>query len=224
MNCIDLRRDVLAQPLRLAPEAQQHVMECVACRAFVERQRELEAQLHDALSVPAPDGLADRVLVAHGIRRRRAPWAWALAATIVLAAGIAVIGRPLLSGRALAGEAIAHVHHEPQALRIVDRQPAELLPRELAAQGVKLASAIGQVTYATLCPTAAGKALHLVVATADGPVTLLLLPTDESSRRRSVVEADGLVAVALPASRGSIAIVAPTRAQALAIENALILS
>jgi tRNA A37 threonylcarbamoyladenosine synthetase subunit TsaC/SUA5/YrdC len=89
---------------------------------------------------------------------------------------------------------------------------------------VKLASAIGQVTYATLCPTAAGKALHLVVATADGPVTLLLLPTDESSRRRSVVEADGLVAVALPASRGSIAIVAPTRAQALAIENALILS
>ena len=224
MNCIDLRRDVLAQPLRLAPEAQQHVMECAACRAFVERQRELEAELHDALSVSVPDGLADRVLVAHGIRRRRAPWAWAIAATLLLTAGLAGIGRPLLSGRALAGEAIAHVHEEPQALRIVERQPPELLARELASQGVKLASAIGQVTYATLCPMASGKALHLVVATADGPVTLLLLPSDETRRRRTLVESDGMVAVAMPAARGSIAIVAPSRAQALAIENALVLS
>jgi hypothetical protein len=224
MNCIDLRRDVLAQPLRLSGDAQQHVAECAACRAFVERQRELEAELHAALSVPAPDGLADRVLVAHGIRRRRAPWAWALAATIVLAAGILVIGRPHLSGRALAGEAIAHVHHEPHALRVVERQSPELLDRELAAQGVKLAGALGEVTFATLCPTAEGQALHLVVRTAEGPVTLLLMPTDPTRRRRTLVESDGMAAVALPAGRGSIAIVAATRAHALAVENALVLS
>jgi hypothetical protein len=224
MNCIDLRRDALAQPLRLAPEAQQHVMECAACRAFVERQRELETELYEALSVPVPDGLADRVLVAHGIRRRRAPWAWALAATILLAAGIAVVGRPMFSGRALASEAIAHVHEEPQSFSIVETHVPELLSRELAVQGVGLGVKLGQVTYATLCPTSAGKAHHIVVATPDGPVTLLLLPGDETRRRRTVVESGGMVAVAMPAARGSIAIIAPTRAQALAVENALVLS
>ena len=78
MNCIDLRRDALVQPLRLAPEAQAHVDACPACRAFLERQRELDAELYETLRVPVPDGLADRILVAHGIRRRRAPWIWAI--------------------------------------------------------------------------------------------------------------------------------------------------
>ena len=37
-----------------------------------------------------------------------------------------------------------------------------------------------------------------------------------------MVEADGMTAIALPAARGSIAIVAQSRAQALAVESALI--
>jgi hypothetical protein len=224
MNCIDLRRDVLAQPLRLASEAQLHVRECAACRAFVERQRELEAELFEALNVPAPDGLADRVLVAHGIRRRRAPWAWALAATVLLAATVAILGRPAFSGRALASEAIAHVRDEPQSFALVETHVPELLSRELAVQGVGLAVKLGQVTYATLCPTSAGDAHHIVVSTAEGPVTLLLMPGDETHRRRTVVESGGMVAVAMPTARGSIAIIAPTRAQALAVESALVVS
>lgn len=224
MNCIDLRRDALVQPLRLAPEAQAHVDACPACRAFIERQRELDAELFETLRVPVPDGLADRILVAHGIRRRRAPIAWAIAATLMVAAGLAVLAPPTFSGRALAGEAIAHVNHEPQAFRIVHRHPAALLPSELATQGVHLARALGEVTYATLCPTSAGYAHHFVVATAAGPITLLLLPADATSRRRTLVESDGMAAIVLPAARGSVAIVAKSREQALAVENALIIS
>lgn len=220
MNCIDLRREVLAQPLRLAPGAQEHIGECAACRAFVERQREHEAALFEALRVPVPDGLADRILVAHGIRRRRAPWIWAIAASVVAAAGLTALA-PSLSGRTLADEAIAHVLHEPQSFRIATSHPPALLPTELASQGVKLARALGAVTYATLCPTAAGRAYHLVVATEAGPVTLLLMPADGTRRRRALVETDGMAAIALPASRGSIAIVARTRDQALAVERAL---
>ena len=224
MNCIDLRRDALVQPLRLAPEAQAHVDACPACRAFIERQRELDTELYDALRVPVPDGLADRILVAHGIRRRRAPWIWAIAATLVVAVGISLVAPPALSGRALAGEAIAHVHEEPQSFRLVSAHPPAMLSSELSTQGVRLARALGEVTYATLCPTSAGKGRHLVIATPTGPVTLLLLPSDATRRRRSLVESDGMTAIAIPAARGSIAIVAKSREQALAVENALILS
>lgn len=224
MNCLDFRREALAQPLRLANEAEAHAEACPACRAYLERQRELDAELYEALRVPAPDGLAERVLVAHGIRQRRAPWYWAVAATVVLAAGLAALAPPMVSGRSLAGEAITHVAHEPQAFRIVNRHDPAMLPAELASQGVRLARALGEVTYATLCPTSAGKAHHIVIATEAGPVTLFLMPADDTRRSRTLVEADGMVAIALPAARGSIAIVAPSRAQALAVETALILS
>lgn len=221
MNCIDFRREALAQPLRLASEAGEHAAACEGCGAFLARLRELDAELHQAMSVPAPDGLADRVLVAHGIRRTRKPWAWALAASIVLAAGLAFLFPAALSGRALANEAIAHVIHEPQAFRLVSEHSAGMLSSELGGQGVRLARELGRVTYATLCPTSAGKAQHLVVSTPAGPVTLLLFPSDKTTRRRALVESEGYAAITLPAARGSIAIVAANREQALAVERVL---
>ena len=223
MNCIDFRREALAQPLRLAPAAGEHAAACDACGPFLERLRELDAELYQAMSIPVPDGLADRVLVSQGIRGRRRPWLWALAAGVLLAFLVALLARPLITGRELAGEALAHVAHEPQSFQLLSVHAPDLLPKELALQGVRLARTVGQVTYATLCPMSV-RARHLVVRTAEGPVTLLLLPDDPVRRGRTVVERDGMTAISLPAARGSIAIVAPTRAQALALENSLVLS
>jgi Protein of unknown function (DUF3379) len=221
MNCLDFRREALIQPLRLGDAARRHADECPGCRAFLERQRELEAQLFDALAVPAPDGLADRVLVAQGIRRRARAWPWALAATLVIAAGVAMLALPALQGGALAAEAIAHVVDEPQSFAGKARDTA-ILPAALAAQGVRLAGALGEVTYAQLCPFGGSHARHLVVATARGPVTLLLMPADGSGHARAMREAGGFTAIAVPAARGSIAIVAASRDDALAVERMLV--
>jgi hypothetical protein len=223
MNCIDFRREALAQPLRLSAPSQEHAAGCAACRAFLERQRQLDVELLDAVRVPVPDNLADRILVAHGLRDRRRPWGWAIAATVLLAAGIAWVP-PFFSGRSLASEAIAHVFHEPFALAAVDRHEPRVLDEGLASQGVRAAGALGQVTFATFCPSPAGRALHLVVTTPAGPVTLILYPSDGDRRRRALVESRGMTAILLPAARGSIAIVAPSRDQALAFESSLILS
>jgi hypothetical protein len=221
MNCIDFRREALAQPLRLSAASHAHAEECLACGAFLERQRQLDVELHEALSIPVPDGLADRILVAHGIRRNRPLWPWAIAASFVLAAGI-TLAPPFFSGRSLAAEAIEHVAHEPQSFRVASRQEPRVLADGLSAQGLRAAAALGQVTYATYCPTPAGRALHLVVAGAAGPITVILYPSDNSRRRRALVESQGMTAIALPAGKGSIAIVANTREQALAFETALL--
>lgn len=226
MNCLDFRRDALAQPLRLGEPAQAHARDCPACREFLERQRQLDAQLYEMLCVPTPDGLADRILLtgesARG-RRRFAALA-SIAATLVLAAGVAVLGVPMFAGDALAREAIAHVTEEPQAFRMVSRVDPGLLPAELAAQGLQLGVALGEVTYAKLCPMGPGMARHVVIATAGGPVTLLLIPGDATIRRRATVDAAGMTSIAVPATRGSIAIVAADRAAALAVERALVLA
>jgi hypothetical protein len=224
MNCIDFRREALVQPLRLPAAAGEHAAGCETCGPYLARLREMDAELHQVMSVPAPDGLAERVLVAHGLRRRRAPWRWAVAASVLLAAVVAYVAPALIFGRTLAQEAIAHVLHEPQSFRLVGEHPPETLEQGLGAQGLRSVRALGRVTYASLCPTSAGKAHHLVVATEAGPVTLLLFPSDPTPRRRALVEADGYAAITLPAAHGSLAIVAATREQALTLERSLILS
>ena len=223
MNCIDFRRGALIAPLQLDEGAREHALGCAACNEFLQRQRELDAGLYDAMRVPVPDGLADRILVAQGLRGRHRRWLWGLAASVVLAAGLLYMV-PRVSGEALAREAIAHVAQEPQSFRIVTQQAAHFLDDALAVQGARLGAALGEVTYAQLCPMTDQKARHLVVRTPDGPVTFLLMPDDHGWRRRAVVETGGMTAITIPVSRGSIAIVAPSRPQALAIERSLVLS
>jgi hypothetical protein len=224
MNCIDFRRHAVVQPLRLGDEALAHAAGCTGCEAFIERQRQLDADLLAALQVPAPDGLAERIVLAQGIRRRHRPWAWAAAASVLVASALAIVAPPYFAGNALAGEAIAHVKEEPQSFRLVSRHAPEFLPGELAAQGIRLAAALGEVTYTQICPMREGKARHIVVATARGPVTLLLMPGDSTARRRASSDAEGLSAITLPAARGSIAIVASNRQHALEVERLLVLS
>ncbi len=91
----------------------------------------------------------------------------------------------------------------------------------LAEQGLKTVAALGQVTYTRVCPMDGRTARHLVIRTAQGPVTLFLMPDDPKKRRRSSVESGGMAAITLPAAKGSVAIVASTLAQATAIEGDL---
>lgn len=224
MNCLDFRRAIFTNPRQLDEGARAHSLGCAACHDFLEKQREVDAELFAALQVPPPDGLADRILVARGLRPGRRPWGWAVAATLVLAAGIAWVGGALTGGDALGREAIAHVVHEPQSLTTTHAISNDMLPVMLADQGMKAIRALGQVTYARFCPMDGRIARHVVVRTAEGPVTLLLMPDDPAGRRRALTRVDGMSAVTIPAVRGSIAIVAATASQVLAVEKALIAS
>ena len=225
MNCIDFRREILTHPTRLGAAARDHLLSCATCQAFHERQLEFDAELYEAMRVPVSDGLADRILVAQGLRRKDRRWLWAIAATVVLAAGLAMLVPPFFASDPLGREAIAHVMEEPQSFRTVAKHAPDYLPAELASQGVRLLAALGEVTYSRLCPMERGlTARHLVVATARGPVTLLLMPDDPERHRRSVTEADGMTAITLPAAKGSITIVAADRSQAFAVERSLALS
>jgi hypothetical protein len=220
MNCLDFRRVILVNPRQLEAAAQAHTLECVGCREFLERQREMDTELFGALQIAPPDGLADRVLVARGLRPgNRNRW-YAIAATLVLATAVGLMVRPFF-GDAVGREAIAHVAHEPESFTEVQAIGSDMLPAMLAQQGMKAVQALGQVTYSQLCPMAGQKAQHLVVRTATGPVTLLLMSEDVGGRSRSVTERDGMAAITLPAARGTIAIVAASLGQALAIEKAL---
>lgn len=221
MNCLEFRRGVLVDPRLLDEAARAHAAECLACRETLERQLEADDRLFAALQAPVPDGLADRILVARGARPGVRPWPWAIAATILLATGIAFLSLDRLGKDPLGREAITHVAQERESFTTVHAVGNDFLPAVLAEQGMKSIAAPGQVTYARICPMDGRTARHLVIRTADGLVTLFLLPDDPRTRRRSVTEGGGMAAITLPAARGSVAIVASTLAQATAIEDML---
>jgi len=221
MNCLDFRRGVFANPRSLDEAALAHTKECATCREFLDRQRELDSDLYDALQVPAPDGLADRILVARGVRPAPRRWPWAIAASVVLAVAVGFAFRTYLDVDPLGQEAIQHVALEPQSFTEIDTVGNDFLPAILAKQGLKAAVALGQVTYTRICPMNGRTARHLVIRTAEGPVSLFLMPDDPKQRHRSLTEKGGMAAITMPARQGSIAIVASSAAQALAVENAL---
>lgn len=219
MNCLEFRRRILADPRQPGAEERAHAAECPACADYLDKQRDFDARLFDAMQVPPPDGLADRILVARGLRSRR--WFLPIAASVLLTGSLVSLWPRFPRGDDLGREAIAHVAHEPQAFTASHALADDALATMLSAQGVKPVRAVGRVTYSTLCPMGSLVARHLVVRTAEGPVTLLLMPDDPKARRRAVTEADGMAALTLPAARGTISIVAGSLDQALAMERSL---
>ncbi len=220
MTCLELRRAALLDPSRLDAEALRHVERCDACREFLAHALELEAQIESALRTPVPHGLEAR-LVRNALDTPRISRRQALAAGLALAAaagGVAALWRrddPL----ALAGIDFV-VFEEAQA--ILDAKPAdpEVLQRAARRVGIALPAQLGEVRYVGTCPFAGSTAYHVVVKTAFGKATLLLLP-DRPLSSRLVASARGLEAAIAPAAGGSVAIIADSLRNIARIESIL---
>lgn len=219
MNCLEFRRAVLLDPNRLDTESLVHAEHCDACREFLGQARELEAQLENALQIPLPHGLEERA-VRHALESPRISRRQALAAGLALAAaaGVGVMWKrddPL----ALAGIDFV-VFEEAQA--ILDAKPADpaALRRAAVRTGVTLPAQLGELRYVGTCPFAGTIAHHVVLKTAFGKATLLLLP-DRPLGSRAVASARGLEAAITPANGGSVAIIADSSRSLARIETLL---
>lgn len=204
MTCLDFRRQVGAEPSLSGPAFDAHRGECAACARYQDELRAMDALVAKALAVRA-DRLALPKGRAAGPAGPRQRW-YAVAASI--AAGLA-IGLVLLVGGprdSIAREIVEHVAHEPGALAATAPLPPAALAGVLDPDGTRLKPGAGDVTFAARCVYQGRVVPHLVVRTASGTVTVLLL------RHRQVeepmrFEEQGFAGVVLPAPRGSMAVV-----------------
>lgn len=181
MDCLEFRRRAGGDPRHPDGEALEHAAGCAACAAHLRELRRMDVTILAALRVPAaasgprPSPAASVAGAVLGDRRR---W-FALAASI--AGGVAVGALLWASGPrdALARDVVRHVEHEPAALVPTQTAADPLRVREvLARDGVRLVGGMGLVTYVRSCEFRGHEVPHLVVQTADGPVTVLLLPQE----------------------------------------------
>lgn len=225
MNCEEYRQRIAAEPS--FDGGAGHLSECADCRTYRREMIELDGRICRALAINVPpleipelpDIEAGNVSVLP--RRRLSAPAWAaMAATVVLAAFIGIrmtgIGADPVS---LADQLLAHVDHEPYALRVSDEPVAAAhLAAVVPANVARLDHSAGLITYAQSCVINGHDVPHLVIQGERGPVTVLLMPHEMVNGPQKIT-GESVNGVILPVGDGSIAIFGAREESLQAIER-----
>jgi hypothetical protein len=209
MNCLEFRREKLADPRRLSAEAQAHLNDCAACRGFAAEVDENEARLAEVLDVPVPEGLAERIVLRRKTQTRFSPRLGMLAASLVLTFAFGLHEWKDAGSQDFARLAIEHVMHEPESFTTARSADPELFRRVMHTFGGELQASLGKVRYMKLCPVPEGTGWHIVFETEDGKLaTLILIPAKRMKTESEQAQVGGWNAVARPGGQGFYAVIA----------------
>jgi hypothetical protein len=199
VNCEEARLLIGADPSASAPGLEEHLQTCPACSHFREEMRALDADIHRAMAHPPP---------AVRVRARPVPWRqWALAASAVLAVFALFAVWLLRPSDTLAHEVVTHVQGEPESWFATQHVSAQGIDKVLRGSGVQLDINSDRIMYAQSCWFRGHYVPHLVVETARGPATVMILRHEEVSAPQKFREA-GMTGIIVPAGQGSIAVLA----------------
>ncbi len=233
MNCLEFRRWVLIGPRQITAEQEAHIERCARCAEFAQSVARDEAAIEQAMLVPVPEGLAERVLLRHKIHSPNRWGMLALAASLLVAVGVAFHfheaprqGDEMASAQRLTANhpavaAISYVlDHEPRLLKENRAGDPKVMRAALSKLGMTLPANIGSVRYLGKCPVPGGTGEHVVLQTPFGHVTLILVP-DQLFASRVVVSDRNMQAVVAPSRSGSYILIAESSSTLKRIEAML---
>ena len=214
MSCEEYRQAISADPA--FDGGADHVSACAECQAYRREMQALNLKIAKAmqLSVPAlklPELPAVDNVVPLAAREPLSKPVWfAMAASVVFAV---IMGARLLgigvSHDSLGEEIIAHLDHEPYALRVTNTPVSDSrLQRVVPADVAEMDHSAGLITYAQTCVIDGKDVPHLVIQGETGPVTILLMP-DQAVSAAETLEGENIHGVILPVGNGSVAIIGP---------------
>ena len=219
MNCEEFRTLVGAEPNTTRPDVLAHAEEHPECARYREEMQAMDRLIYRALSIDVEPAAAPQLPQSN-------QRIWRMAASVLITAiAIAFTSIWLLTPRdTFAAEVIAHIQEEPDSLLITPESVSdEHLEKLLGATGIRLKPGVAHVSYATPCTFRGHLSPHLVVQTEQGPVTVLVLP-EEETRERAHINEEGFQGVVMPAPRGVIVVLgigAPVDAVAETVMGAL---
>ncbi len=189
------RRALLADPQDDGAELRAHREGCTECTAYRERLLGFESRLGRALNIDIRESIPES-------RHSRL----ALAASVLLAlvlAGAFWLGAPRVS---LAAAVVSHVVDEPQSWTSQSPLADPQLAAVLRDARMHLRAGAGTVSYANSCEFRGHIVPHLVVQSAAGPATVMVLVHEHTASPVQFAE-HGYRGVIIPvAGHGSIAL------------------
>jgi hypothetical protein len=216
-----------AAPGEVSEALAAHLADCAPCTLFQQQMRGMDQDLAQVLAAPLPARAGARVRplpVGPAARRsaRRPGPAWlALAASLVLGLGVGVLFWALRPQPSLAAGVVRHIEWEAGSWSAVAPMTAAATAPVLAAAGVSLTPADLTVTYARICLVNGHWVPHLVVHTATGAVTVMVLRQEHIAQRQAFRQ-NGYSGVLVPTpAGGTLAVVAQGEPDLDAVTQAL---
>lgn len=214
MNCEEYEEAIAANPA--FEGGASHVAACSNCQAYQREMLALNVKIAKAMQLDVPDlqipelpDIDTGAIATLPVRKRwLKPMLFAVAATVILATSISLrVSGVFQSYGSLAEEVLAHMDHEPGALRVTDEPVSDgRLARAVPAKLAIFDRDASLITYAQSCKINGKDVPHLVIQGEHGPVTILLMP-DETIAEATPIDGKNVKGVILPVGDGSIAIV-----------------
>ena len=215
MQCTLFRQIVGAEPAHESAEVAAHRAECSECAEYARQMQHLDGLLKRALEIPTPQGSPVVVPLRPAASRQR--WSdqrwYAMAAGVFMTVAIGLVVWLAAGTSPLeAADLIAHIEHERAALQVTDRRvDQDHVVGVLNRAGVSLDPMAADVSFASTCPVHGERVPHLVVQTASGPVTVIVLPKEHIEAARNFDE-QGYKGVLVPSGPGAVAVIAQDNA------------
>ncbi|MDT8320107.1 MAG: DUF3379 family protein [Xanthomonadales bacterium] len=177
--------------------------------------QDFEQVLIKALCIPAPNDLLDNLksiptrLPGTGQKK---PWALALAASLLMTAGaVGLLWNTEPAWDSVDEYVADHYRHDGYMLvEMVGSHSGDEARALLARFDVGLADEFADVvSVVKSCPTPDGKGVHMVLNTAEGPITVIYMPKT-TVNDREMLEFDELQAMLVQLDSGSAAIIGNT--------------
>lgn len=247
MKLAEFKRRLMTNPgdrsdeMRAARTREEHA-------ELVSLSDRFEARLKQALDVPVPHALAERIILDQSLSNpapsrghfHALQWG-AIAATLALAVAITTFnmaGRETAEGPHVAGASVPsmeqlrqHInwHWEkdgPQVLAAAESSSPEVtrVERVFAEFGLQLSpTLLGQVRASNICPAPNGSGAHVVLHTDQGPVTVYYMPRTRlpTSPAEMTVGPDQQVLM-INLERGSMALIGPPGARMPDLADAIV--
>ena len=215
MNFSEFKRLLGAEPLSEDPEFQRARHSSPEFEQAATDAERFEAKLRRALSVPAPEGLEEGLMMisrSQSVSVKKRGWRpMALAASVLIAVGAAGLTWKMNpSWDSVEDYLVYHYRHDGQKqLSRADGASANEVSALLSELNVRatpaLADIVGLIKY---CPTPDGKGVHMILNTEAGPVTVFYMP-DTQVTDGEMFAFDDMEAVLVDLQSGSAAIIAP---------------
>lgn len=224
LNCLEVRRRVLAAPRERTDDLRRHVEACGRCARFADDLGALDRALIKATRIPVPEGLNQRILLANGSSKakRNHPFIGAAAAALVMSVAAVALLRTAEPADAppLAAETVAQANTAVSAISMVleeeaarPQRPRNLDPALPADRLHKVGLALKEeekekvlARYVGRCHVAGRACEHLELLTYDGYVSVILM--EDARPAQPVLVADRRRAALLsPAPHGAYIVV-----------------
>ena len=181
-----------------------------------------EQKLRTAACIAPPVDLVDS-LQKLAAQPRRGPlsrkWGLALAASLIIGAGaIGLLWNAAPSWGSVEEYVADHYRHDGYKMLEMSGNGGAAKARALLAEfDVSMADELaGIISVVKSCPTPDGKGVHMVLNTAEGPMTVIYMP-DTRVTDREMLRFDGVRAMLVQLESGSAAIIGPTVQQLAAL-------